>query len=338
MNHHCPDGGFRNPWLTPARIPPGRAFWRWRLERLRNGVAPNPAPGELPAARPAVAQPRGAAGELRITWVGHATFLVQAGSINVLTDPVWSRRVSPVSWAGPARLAPPGLDFDALPPLDAILLSHDHYDHLDDRTVRRLARRYPDVTWVAPLGLRSWLARRGAAHVVELDWWQDARVATPGGELRVTAAPAQHWSRRSLIADSGRLWASFALSAGDGPAVYFGGDSGYFPGFEEIGARLGPFDAALLPIGAYAPRWFMRPMHMDPEEAVRAYLDLGGRGAFVAMHWGTFRLSDEPPLEPPLLLREAWTAAALPADDLWILAHGETRARRIAPPAARPAG
>jgi len=337
MNQHRPDGGAGRSRPAPSRVPLGRAFWRWRLERLRNGIAPDPAPGELPRARPAVAQPRAAADELRITWVGHATFLVQLGAINVLTDPVWSRRVSPVPWAGPARLAPPGLDFDALPPVDIVLISHDHYDHLDAPTVRRLVRRDPDTVWVAPLGLRSWLLRRGAQRVIELDWWQDARIVTRGGELHVTATPAQHWSRRSLVADPGRLWASFVASAGTGPKVYFGGDSGYFTGFAEIGSRLGPFDAALLPIGAYAPRWFMRPMHMDPEEAVQAYLDLGGRGAFVAMHWGTFRLSDEPPLEPPVLLRQAWRAAGLPADDLWILAHGESRARRVRPVSAGPA-
>ena len=334
-DHHRPEGGFRNPWLPPARVPGGRALWRWRLERLRSGIAPDPDPDELPVRSSDVARDRAGPRELRVTWVGHATFLLQIGRINLLTDPVWSRRASPVSWAGPARLVAPGLAFDALPPIDAVLLSHDHYDHLDDPTVRRLARRFLGLAWITPLGFRRWLERRGATRITELDWWQEASIATPGGELRVTATPAQHWCRRSPIADARRLWASFAVSVPGGPKLFFCGDSGYFPGFREIGARLGPFDAALLPIGAYEPRWFMQAMHMDPEEAVRAYLDLGGVGAFVAMHWGTFRLSDEPPLEPPARARAAWQAAGLDGRDLWILAHGETRAREVtAPPAA----
>src|SRR5690606_24101952 len=159
-----------------------------------------------------------------------------------------------------------------------------------------LARPYPDVTSVAPRGLRPWLARRGAAHVVELDGGQDERLATPGGQRRVTAARAPARPRGRRDADWGRACGPVAPGAGARPAACGGGYSGYSPGFGEIGARVGPFAAAPLPIGAYAPRWFMRPVHMDPEEAVRAYLDLGGRGAFVAMHWGTFRLSDEPPL------------------------------------------
>jgi len=331
--HHGPDGGFRNPGLEWPRAS-GGAVLRWQWERLRRGVPPNPAPHALPVVPGDVAYPRAARGELRITWVGHSTFLIQLGGLNLLTDPIWSRRASPVQWAGPARLVPPGLPFDQLPPVDAVLVSHDHFDHLDRPTVVRLRRTFGDAPrWVTPLGYRPWLARIGVRNVAELDWWQSTSIETPAGALRVTALPAQHWSRRSLVGDGRRLWASYAVETPDGFRLYFGGDTGYFGGFAEIGSRLGPFDAVILPIGAYEPRWFMRPVHMDPGDAVRAYQDLGGRGAFVPMHWGTFRLSDEDPLEPPQRLAAAWREAGLPAEDLWILRHGETR---LASTAGRP--
>jgi N-acyl-phosphatidylethanolamine-hydrolysing phospholipase D len=257
--------------------------------------------------------------------VGHATFLVQAGGLNLLTDPVWSRRASPSQLIGPARFVPPGVDFDALPPLDAILLSHDHYDHLDAPTVRRLHARFGDaVPWVTPLGYRAWFEGAGVRAVTELDWWEETRIEKGGASARVVCAPAQHWTRRRMREYNDRLWASYALIFAGGTRIYFGGDSGWFAGYDEIGERLGPFDVTMLPIGAYEPRWFMRPAHMNPEEAVRAYGQLGGRGKFVAMHWGTFRLTDEDPLEPPVRTRAAWRAAGLPERDLAIPRHGET--------------
>lgn len=322
--HHDPSGGFLNPWPTAARLEPG-GFWRWQRDRWRNGVPPDPPPEAFPLARPEIAQPRADAGELRITWVGHSTFLVQIGGLNLLTDPHWSRRASPVQFAGPARMAPPGIAWGELPPIDAVLLSHDHYDHLDDRTVRRLHRTFRDaITWLTPLGYGAWFGRRGIRRVMELDWWEEARLDGPDGPVRIVALPSQHWTRRTPLDGSRRLWASWAVRAPDGASVYFGGDSGYFPEFGAIGRRAGPFDALLLPIGAYEPRWFMRPVHMDPEEAVRAYLDMGGVGTMAGMHWGTWRLTDEDPLEPPARARAAWAAAGLPPERLWIPRHGET--------------
>ncbi|MGH7554800.1 MAG: MBL fold metallo-hydrolase [Longimicrobiales bacterium] len=271
------------------------------------------------------ALPRGRTGELRATWVGHATFLLQVGPLNLLTDPVWSKRVSPIPWLGPSRLAEPGLPFDALPPIDAVLLSHDHFDHLDRPTVRRLANRFGDaLLWITPLGYSPWLAGLGIRRVAELDWWHSVHLSTDP-PLQIVALPAQHWTRRSIAGISTRLWASFVILSGDGIRAYFAGDSGYFPGFREIGRRFGPFDATFLPIGAYEPRWFMRPAHMNPEEAVRAYQDLGNRGIFAGMHWGTFQLSDEPVLEPPERVRGAWRSAGLPEQRLWLPRHGETR-------------
>jgi N-acyl-phosphatidylethanolamine-hydrolysing phospholipase D len=320
-------GRFTNPWLDDTDMSRSLAdIMRWQLQRLRTGRPPAPRAGELRSAAPVIARPHADPGELRITWAGQATFLVQAAGVNVLTDPVWSRRASPTQWFGPARLVPPGVPFAALPRIDAVILSHDHYDHLDERTLRLLHERHGHALhWVTPLGYADWLRRRGPSRITELDWWQEATLETPAGPLRVCAAPAQHWSKRSMLTERTRHWASFTVEAGGIEPVYFGGDSGYFSGYGAIGRLLGPFSAVLLPIGAYDPRWFMRAMHMNPEEAVRAYADLGATGTFAGMHWGTFRLTDEPPLEPPARARAAWAAAGLPASHLWLPVHGESR-------------
>lgn len=331
--HHQPGGGFRNPW--PGNESPERglgALLRWQLERFRgDGIEPPPPRESLPVVTGHVGRPRAPAGELRITWVGHSTLLIQVGGWNVLTDPVWSERASPVQWAGPARLVPPGLALSELPPLDAVLISHDHYDHLDQGTVVRLHERFGDeLTWFTPLGFEGWFADAGIRSVRTMDWWQTTTLPAVDGRvapLRLSAVPAQHWSKRSPFERRrDRLWCGWVIHPGDA-SVYFAGDTGYFPAFPDIATRFGPFDAVALPIGAYAPRWFMRPAHMDPEEAVCAYSELGGRGAFVATHWGTFRLTDEPVLEPPLLLRDAWSRNGFPEGDLALLRHGETLRR-----------
>jgi N-acyl-phosphatidylethanolamine-hydrolysing phospholipase D len=322
--HHDPNGGFRNPWPT-AFVRDGGGFLRWQRERRAKNLPPNPGPEALPLADPDVAYPHAPPDEVRITWVGHATFLVQIGGVNILTDPHWSRRASPVQFAGPLRFVPPGLPWEELPRIDAVLVSHSHYDHLDSGTVRRLRRRFGDeVRWFTPLAYRDWFAARGVRNVTEFDWWETARLDGPAGPLQITALPCQHWSSRTLWDRRRRLWASWSVAAPNGRSVYFGGDSGYFPGYPEIGERAGPFDAVLMPIGAYEPRWFMRPMHMNPEEAVRAYVDLGATGTLLGMHWGTWRLTDEDPLEPPERMQEAWANLALPPEKLQLLRHGGT--------------
>ncbi len=332
--HHDPSGGFRDPWNDGVTVVRGFAdMVRWALQRWRQPPPRDPAAAAIPVEPPKPALPRAAPNEARATWIGHATFLLQVGGVNLLTDPMFSERASPVSFGGPKRFRPPGLALDELPPIDAVLLSHDHFDHLDKPSVASLLERHGrDLPFVTPLGYRDWFERRGARDVRELDWWQSTEVASSDGRVRVSAAPCRHWTRRRWSVNR-RLWASYAVHGPGVPSVYFGADSGYFPAYAEIAERLGPFELVMLPIGAYEPRWFMRGAHMNPEDAVQAYKDLGARGVFVGMHWGTFRLTDEAPLEPPERTRRAWIEAGfdpgrleLPGVGGTVVVRGDRRA------------
>jgi len=324
--HHLSDGRFRNPW--PEAVGDD-AMRRRGFQLVREWITgshpPDPEPGALPLAGPDPALPVAREGELRITWVGHATYLLQLPGLNLLTDPVWSLRASPLPWMGPKRFAPALPALDALPEIHGVLLSHDHYDHLDRPTVVALRRRFGEaLKWYTPLGYGPWFSRLGIRSVVELDWWDEVDV--PESDYRVVAAPARHWTRRSPGNTNRRLWGSFAVlpRGSEGRRVYFAGDSAYTSAYTAVGQRLGPFDASLIPIGAYEPRWFMKASDMNPEEAVQAYVDLGASGAFIPSHWGTFRLTFEDPLEPPERLREAWLARGLEAGRLHVPRHGGT--------------
>ena len=289
---------------------------------MRNRLPDRRAP-VFSRAAPAFVAPRAAPDQLTITWIGHSALLLQIGGRNVLTDPQLGERASPVAFAGPQRWVPPGVPLDALPPVDLVVLSHNHYDHLDAGSVRGIARRWPEAPWVVPLRLGPFLLRLGVAQAIEMDWWERRTVAG----LDVAATPAQHFSARTPFDRNRTLWCGFAIAAG-ARRVYFAGDTGLHPEFGRIGQQLGPFDAALLPVGAYEPPWFMQVVHMSPEEAVRAFGDLTAgnpRGIMVPIHWGTFRLTIEPMDEPPARTRAAWHAAGLPAERLWVPQHGETR-------------
>lgn len=324
-SHHAPDGSFRNPW--PDSEPRGwRDVLRWTLQRRSQALAATPPRGAFPVSSPAVSYPRASVTDRTATWVGHSTVLLQVGGRNVLTDPVFSQRAFPVQWAGPRRVMDAALSIDALPPLDVVLLSHNHYDHLDKPAVHRIASAHPEATWIVPLRLGAYIREWGVRKVVELDWWQEAVV----DDLRVTATPARHFSARRLGDRNRTLWCGFAFEIG-GLRAYFGADTAYHPEFGAIGERCGPFDLVMIPIGAYDPRWFMHVVHVDPEEAVQIYEDLIAphRGAplplMLGIHWGTFRLTDEPMDEPPRRTAARWRARGLDEDRLWIARVGESR-------------
>lgn len=336
------DHRFTNPW--PGAQPPHgwRDLLRWSRERGWRPPGGSEPPPHFELATPAFSSPRAARDLLGATWVGHSTVLVQLGSLNILTDPMWSERASPLRSLGPRRVAPPGVAMESLPPIDVVLLSHDHYDHLDAPTVRRLARLQPEAHWMAPLGLAQFLRRLGVHRVTELGWWDETTL----GEARIACVPARHFGARGFTDRMRRLWCGWTLRVAD-HALYFAGDTAYHPEFAKIGQRYGPFDIVLVPIGAYDPRWFMERVHMDPEEAVRAFIEVSGgappaaqgsrRAPRVALgiHWGTFRLTDEPMDEPPRRMRSAWGAAGLPENELWILRHGETRELDLSAPDSR---
>ncbi len=253
-----------------------------------------------------------------VTWVGHSTVLVQLGGVNVLTDPQWSDRASPVTFAGPKRLMPPGVPLERLPAIDLVLISHDHYDHLDVETVQQLARLYHPL-FLVPLGLKAWFVELGIWEVEELDWWESRQVYG----LTVTCLPAQHFSGRTLWNGNRRLWSAWAV-VGEKKRFFFAGDTGYSPDFTEIGDRLGPFDLAAIPIGAYLPPAMMKMTHVTPEEALQLFADIKGE-RFVAIHWGTFDMTEEPIEEPPQRLEAEAHRLGLDLSKVWVLKHGETR-------------
>lgn len=243
-----------------------------------------------------------------VTWVGHSTFAVQDEGEVFLTDPHWGPRA-----LVPPRLSPPGIPLSAVPADAFAVLSHNHYDHMDAWTVKRLPRSIP---WFVPLGLGRWFRSRGL-QVTELDWWQSAH----HGRWTLTCLPAQHWSNRLGMPRHSTLWCSWLLDNG-ARRYYFAGDSGYFHGFAEIGRRFGPIDVAFLPVGAYEPRWFMRYQHTDPREGWQAFVDLGARH-MIPMHWGAFDLTDEPVDLAPRVLEKVLEEERADRGRVHILAVGE---------------
>jgi L-ascorbate metabolism protein UlaG (beta-lactamase superfamily) len=272
----------------------------------------------LPTASPDVEALRTNHHAATVTWVGHSTLLVQLDGVNILTDPAWSNRLGPFSGTvGVRRFTPPGIAFEDLPPVDVVLISHDHYDHLDEPTVRRLAQAFHPL-FVVPLGIKAWLEDRGITNVIELDWSESVKVKG----LEIVCAPAQHGSGRSLTDGGRRLWASWAVIGTK--RFYFAGDTAYASHFEMIGHALGPFDLAALPIGSYTPRIVAKAVHMSPEEAIQASRDLRAT-AFVGIHWGTFKLAREPYDEPPRRIAAELERRQLAARTVWLLKPGETR-------------
>ncbi len=313
--HHTPNG-FRNPFNT-FEDRGFKDFMRWvvwdRFIKSENKAdADSLEYSLLPNDGSAL---RDNDENMSVTWIGHSTLLLQIDGLNILTDPVWSERASPVSWAGPRRMVEPGLKWENLPDIDVVIISHDHYDHLDEETIKKIG---DDAFFLVPLGVGKFFEKLGITNMQEFDWWNS--ITFNGVEFVCT--PTQHFSGRTLFDRNSTLWCSWVI-VGEQERIYFAGDSGYFPGFKEIGERYGPFDLAAIPIGAYKPRWFMEPMHVDPRQAVDIYTDVKAR-YFVPIHWGTFILSDEGVNDPPRELLHEVEIRKLDADLFKILRHGES--------------
>ncbi len=300
---------------TPAQVPvnPGAMSGA-------GGARASASPGRAGAsgASSRSCRARSAPGEGAITFVNHATLLIQLPQLTVITDPVFSDRPSPVSFAGPRRVHAPGVAFEQLPRIDLVFVSHNHYDHLDLPSLRRLALRHAPL-FVTGLGNGAFLRQQGIARVVELDWWQQTLLHG----ARVVFTPAQHWSDRGWRSRNRTLWGGMWLSVDD-CQLFFAGDSGYSPVSRSMRAQLGAPDVALLPIGCYEPRWFMCEQHMNPEEAVRAHLDLQARVS-IGCHYGCFRLTDEAIDDPVIELEAARRKLAVPAEAFHAPQPGETR-------------
>jgi len=314
--HHTKDG-FKNNYLPEKRMSKslGTVF-KWRFSRNSQELV------DFESVKPDLLFLKNNRSEETLTWIGHSTFLWQYQGKNIVTDPHLSNRASPVSFAGPKRIVKPAISMDGLPPIDVVVISHNHYDHLDKKTILGIVDKQKSnpPLFLVPLGIKEWFENIGIEeNVVELDWWQ----SHPIGQWTYHAVPVQHWSRRGLTDTNKVLWAGWVVES-PGRRLFFAGDTGYSKDFQDIGARFGKMDLSLIPIGAYAPRWFMKDMHCNPEEAVQIHQDVRSKFS-VGMHWGTFlNLTDEPLVEPPQLLRKAVKNANLEEGSFITLKHGET--------------
>jgi len=263
-------------------------------------------------------------GEIRTTWIGHASLLIQIAGFNFLTDPIFSERCSPFTFLGPKRFRAVPLTIEQLPPIDFVLISHNHFDHLDLFTVQQIGN---EALWYVPKGLKQWFTASNITNCEELTWWQETKfnknVDGKNISLTIASCPCQHWSKRTINDTFKSLWCSWAVMSGD-TKFYFGGDTGYCPAFKQIGDKYGPFTLAAIPIGAYEPREVLKCQHVDPEEAVQVHIDIKAKNS-VGIHWGTFVLTGEHVLEPPKKLKEAAEKKKIPVDSFFALNIGETR-------------
>ena len=322
--HHRPDG-FANRYLPRSEK---EGLWRWQWERFRDRL-PKPPTRPITGTAPDLAQILEPHGRAVVTWVGHATVLLQIDGLNLLTDPHWGNRASPLRFAGPPRHQPPGIPFEALPRIDAVLISHNHYDHLDQGTVQRLIDTQPGIRFFVPLGVQHWFLEnvRGTVlsgpgrNVIALDWDDTATLPGKTGDATLIFLAVQHWSARTLGDRYRTLWGSWAVLHPDF-RFWFSGDLGYSQDTRDIGQKLGHVDMAAIAIGAYEPRWFMRESHLNPAEAVQVMKDVRASSAF-AIHWGTFEgLTDEPLDQPPRDLEVALRAEPV-RPDFRVLRHGQ---------------
>jgi L-ascorbate metabolism protein UlaG (beta-lactamase superfamily) len=319
LSDHYGPNGFHNIYPIPDRG--FGAFFRWRLGLFDKETPPIPSE-EVPPYVPDIVSPdlnrirHPDPDKIQVTWIGHSAFLIQVDGLNILTDPIFSERGSPVSFLGPKRQALPGVPFDSLPPIDAVIISHDHYDHLDAPTIKRLGNK---PKFFVALKVADHLKKWGTTNLVELDWWDTSIF----DQMRFTSVPVQHFSSRSPFGFNQTLWTGWIIETKHGK-IFFAGDTGYSPLFKEISKKVGSIRLSLLPIGAYRPRWFMKPMHLDPAEAVLAHQDLRSEQS-IAMHWGTFKQTDEPLGEPPLYLKKVLKEQGIDESKFIVMKFGETR-------------
>jgi N-acyl-phosphatidylethanolamine-hydrolysing phospholipase D len=295
------------------------AFFKWRFGKKRDPDAFKDAAPYVPVyAEPDLARIKNPdPAKIQLTWVGHSTFLIQAAGMNILTDPIWSDRASPIQWMGPKREARPGIRFEDLPKIDVVVISHTHYDHLDRRTVSRLGN---SPRYFIPTRTAWWFKNEGVTNVSELDWWHSEKAAT----MHISAVPAKHWSKRGLFRTEDAGWGGYMIESPAG-AIYFAGDTGYNAEyFKEIGKRFPKIDVGLIPIGAYYPQSFFGRFHIDPREAVIVHKEVAAKRS-IGMHWGTIKLTEEPLQEPPLELARQASAAGLAAEEFSVMKIGETR-------------
>ncbi|XP_033102262.1 N-acyl-phosphatidylethanolamine-hydrolyzing phospholipase D-like [Anneissia japonica] len=318
-------GNFINPWDT-WKMPSATGVLKWKLCSKNNRAIPSKSVLDktLPIVSPNIEEWKTPPSSgIRVSWLGHACVLVQFDGITILTDPIFSMRCSPSQHVGPKRYRGPPCDMYDLPSIDAVLISHAHYDHLDLPTVKFLNARFgSSLRWFVPLGLMNWMMKAGCENVIEMDWWQEN--GHPD-HMKITFAftPTQHWSNRALHDNGWYLWGSWCVF-GPNHSFFFGGDTGYCEAFSQIGRRYGPFDLAAIPIGAYEPRWFKKPQHINPQEAVQVHTDLQS-SASIGIHWGTFPFGNEFYLDPPKLVKEEMEKQGLNPDDFFTLNHGESR-------------
>jgi N-acyl-phosphatidylethanolamine-hydrolysing phospholipase D len=335
--HHHAAAGYRNNYVASV-TKSLRDVLRWQWQRYRQKLPPDP---EIPTptARPDmdfILHNAGAGTDMvrAVTWLGHATSLVQASGLNVLTDPIFSQRASPLRFAGPRRAQLPGIALEALPHIDVVVISHNHYDHLDRDSIVSLATQPGgSPLFLVPLGIKAWMVRLGITSVAELDWWDVYRhPASDGRSTEFHFTPAQHWSARSPFDRNKMLWGAWSV-LGEDFQWFFSGDTGYSKDFvdtqryfaeRQSTANGGGFDVALIAVGACEPRWFMQEQHVDPAEAVQIHLDLRAKRS-VGVHWGTFALADEPLDHPVKALARAREARGVPEEEFALMAVGETR-------------
>ncbi|XP_054162752.1 N-acyl-phosphatidylethanolamine-hydrolyzing phospholipase D-like isoform X2 [Oppia nitens] len=314
------DGMFNNPWRT----------WKkpnmWSIPKFMFETDNSKVPKEkvldetLPLLKPNF---NFDGTGISLTWIGHATTLVHIDGLTLLTDPIFSDRASPSQYFGPTRYRKAAVSVKELPQIDAVVISHNHYDHLDLGSVLALKDRFGSkLQWFVPLGLSQWMRDEGVENVVEMDWWQTSCIITKP-DIKFVFTPAQHWTRRGVNDERKTLWGGWSV-IGPKHKFYFAGDTGYCPAFEQIGKKYGPFDIAAIPIGAYEPRWFMQPQHVDPEEAVKIHQDVKSKLS-IGIHWGTFALAHEYYLEPPMKLKTALKDNNLDNNEFITISHGETK-------------